>query len=163
MRFCIMPIFKNSKARGGRRFARAPHRVAEEIGLLVLDASFAELQADLAAQDQAEQSTFVRLLRDGEPKLIVGNYTFGQTADGLCTLGKLAEIAAGLSAPFVATGCAAARRLRFVRGASGSDNWKQKLPADVSRFGIRSGNHRTRSRRAGRAAIHPAAAPWQSG
>ena len=28
----------------------------EEIGLLVLDASFAELQADLAAQDQAEQS-----------------------------------------------------------------------------------------------------------
>src|SRR4029450_2127825 len=75
----------------------------EEIGLLVLDASFAELQADLAAQEQAEQSTLFSLLRDGEPKLIVGNYTFGQTADGLRTLGKLAEIAAGLCAHFVAT------------------------------------------------------------
>src|SRR4029450_8963358 len=81
----------------------------EEIGLLVLDASFAELQADLAAQDQAEQSTLFSLLRDGEPKLIVGNYTFGQTADGLRTLGKLAEIAAGLYAPLVGTPAAELR------------------------------------------------------
>ena len=73
-----------------------------EIGLLVLDVSLAELQADLAAQDQAEQTALFSLLRDCEPKLIVGNYTFGQTADGLRTLGKLAEIAAGPSAPFVA-------------------------------------------------------------
>jgi type VI secretion system protein ImpC len=104
----------------------------EEIGLLVLDASFAELQADLAAQDQAEQSALFSLLRDGEPKLIVGNYTFGQTADGLRTLGKLAEIAAGLYAPFVATAAPQLVGCDSFGAHPDPDNWKQKLPADVS-------------------------------
>jgi type VI secretion system protein ImpC len=104
----------------------------EEIGLLVLDASFAELQADLAAQEQAEQSTLFRLLRDGEPKLIVGNYTFGQTADDLRTLGKLAEIANGLSAPFVATAAAQLVGCDSFGAHPDPDDWKQKLPTDVS-------------------------------
>jgi type VI secretion system ImpB/VipA family protein len=105
---------------------------SEEIGLLVLDASFAELHADLAAQDQAEQSALFRLLRDAEPKLIVGNYTFGQTADGLRTLGKLAEIAAGLSAPFVATAASQLVGCDSFAAYPDPDDWKQKLPADVS-------------------------------
>jgi type VI secretion system protein ImpC len=104
----------------------------EEIGLLVLDASLAELQADLAAQDQAEQSTLFRLLRDGEPKLIVGNYTFGQTADGLRTLGKLAEIAARLCAPFVATAAPQLVGCDSFAAHPDPDDWKQELPAEVS-------------------------------
>jgi type VI secretion system protein ImpC len=104
----------------------------KEIGLLVLDASFAELQADLAAQDQAEQSALFSLLRDSEPKLIVGNYTFGQTADGLRTLGKLAEIAAGLCAPFVATAAPQLVGCDSFGAHPDPDNWNEKLPADVS-------------------------------
>jgi type VI secretion system protein ImpC len=105
---------------------------SEEIGLLVLDVSLAELHADLAAQDQAEQSTLFRLLRDMEPKLIVGNYTFGQTADGLCTLGKLAEIATRLSAAFVATAAPELVSCDSFAVHPDPDDWKQKLPADVS-------------------------------
>ena len=105
---------------------------SEEIGLLVLDASFAELHADLAAQDQAEQSALFRLLRDAELKLIVSNYTFGQTTDGLRTLGRLAEIAAGLSAPFIATVAPQLVGCDSVGAHPDPDDWKQKLPADIS-------------------------------
>jgi type VI secretion system protein ImpC len=107
---------------------------SEEIGLHVLDVSFAELQADLAAQDQTEQSTLFRLLRDGEPRLIVGNYTFGQTADGLRTLGKLAKIAAGLGTPFVATAAPQLVGCDSFAAHPDSDDWKQKLPTDVSQI-----------------------------
>jgi type VI secretion system protein ImpC len=63
---------------------------------------------------------------------MVGNYTFGQTADGLRTLGKLAEIAAGLSAPFVATAAPQLAGCDSFGAHPDPDNWKQKLPADVS-------------------------------
>jgi type VI secretion system protein ImpC len=105
---------------------------SEEIGLLVLDASFAELQADLAAQDQVEQSALFSLLSDAEPKLIVGNYTFGQSADALRTLGKLAEIAAGLCAPFVATAAPQLIGCDSFAAHPDPDHWKEQLPADVS-------------------------------
>jgi type VI secretion system protein ImpC len=104
----------------------------EEIGLLVLDASFAELQETLAAHDDVEQSALFSLLRDGEPKLIVGNYTFGHTADGLRSLGKLAEIAAELCAPFVATAAPQLVGCDSFGAHPDPDNWKEKLPADVS-------------------------------
>jgi type VI secretion system protein ImpC len=105
---------------------------SEEIGLLVLDASFAELQADLAAQDEAEHSALFSLLRDAEPKLIVGNYTFGQSADSLRTLGILAEVAAKLCAPFVATAAPQLVGCDSFAAHPDPDNWKEKLPADVS-------------------------------
>jgi len=105
---------------------------SEEIGLLVLDASFAELQENLAAQDEVEQSALFSLLRDGEPKLIVGNYNFGHTADGLRTLGKLAKIAAGLCAPFIATAAPQLVGCDSFAAHPDPDNWKEKLPADVS-------------------------------
>jgi type VI secretion system protein ImpC len=104
---------------------------SEEIGLLVLDVSLAELQADLARHD-VEQSALFSLLRDSEPKLIVGNYTFGQTADGLRTLGKLAEIAAGLGAPFIATATPQLVGCDSFGAHPDPDNWKEQLPADVS-------------------------------
>jgi len=105
---------------------------SEEIGLLVLDVSLAELQENLAAHDDVEESALFSLLRDGEPNLIVGNYTFGQTADGLRTLGKLAEIAAGLSAPFVATAAPQLVGCDSFGRHPDPDNWKEQLPADVS-------------------------------
>ncbi len=81
------------------------HRIEsdEEISLLVLDASLAELQADLAAQPQAEECVLFRLLRDRHPGLLVGNFTFSETAEDLRTLGVLAQVAAGLSAALVAS------------------------------------------------------------
>jgi type VI secretion system protein ImpC len=105
---------------------------SEQIGLLVLDASLAELQADFATQTQAEPSTLFRLLRDRQPRLLVGNYTFGQTADDLFTLGKLVDIAARLSAPLVAT---AAPHLVGCDSAAlhpDPDDWKVRLPADLA-------------------------------
>jgi type VI secretion system protein ImpC len=104
----------------------------EDIVLLVLDASFAELQASLAAHDHAEQSALFSVLRDADPNLIVANYTFGQTADDLRTLGKLAEMAGGLRAPLVATAAPQLVGCDSFAAHPDPDDWKQKLPADVS-------------------------------
>ena len=104
---------------------------SEEIGVLLLDASLVELQADLAAHE-AEQSALFRLLRDRKPRLLVGNYIFGETTDDLRTLGKLAEISTKLSAPFVA---AAAPQLVGCDSFAlhpDPDDWKLKLSADVA-------------------------------
>jgi len=105
---------------------------SEEIGLFVLDVSLAELQEDLAAQEEPEQSALFRLLRDRKPRLLISNFTFGQSTDDLSALGKLAEIGVRLSAPFVAT---AAPQLvgcdSFARHPD-PDDWKMKLPADIS-------------------------------
>lgn len=105
---------------------------SEEIGVLLLDASLAELQADLAAHDQAEQSALFRLLRDRKPKLVIGNYTFGETTDDLHALGKLAEIAATLSAPFVATAAPQLVSCDSFALHPDPDDWKLKLSADVA-------------------------------
>ncbi len=114
---------------------------SEEIGLLVLDVSLAELGVPPLGGSTAvppeggtpnEPSALFRLLRDRKPRLLVGNFTFGQNADDLRTLGKLAEVAGQLSAPFVA---AAAPQLvgcdSFARHPD-PDDWKTKLPADVA-------------------------------
>jgi hypothetical protein len=91
----------------------------------------------------------------------VGNYTFSQTAHGL-PLGKLAEIAAGLSAPFVATAAGSSVAIRSGRIRI------RTMEADAAHRRIRDLGFAPAitaraSRGAGRAAVHPAAAPWQSG
>ena len=93
--------------------------------------SLAELQADLAP-GQAEQSALFRLLRDRNSKLIIGNYTFGQTAADLSTLGKLAEIAARLSSPFVASAAPQLMGCDSFALHPDPDDWKLKLPADLA-------------------------------
>ena len=116
---------------------------SEQIGLLVLDVSFAELQADIGADTPTEQSALFRLLRDRKPRMLIGNYTFGQTAADLRALGKLGQIATRLSAPFIAT---AAPQLvscdSFARHPD-PDDWKLKLPADVAELweALRKSSH----------------------
>jgi len=105
---------------------------SEEIGLFVLDASMSELQTDLAAHEQVEQSALFRLLRDRKPRLLVGNYTFGQSADDLRALGQLADIAATVSAPFIATAAPQVVGCDSFARHPDPDDWKLKLPADVA-------------------------------
>lgn len=105
---------------------------AEEIGLLVLDVSPAELQADLASHRPAEPSALFRLLRDRKPRLLIGNYTFGQTVDDLHALVRLAEIATQLAAPWVATAAPLLVGCDSFALHPDPDDWKAKLPADVA-------------------------------
>ncbi len=104
----------------------------DEIRLLVLDASMAELQADLAAQPQAEECVLFRLLRDRQPGLLVGNFTFGRTADDLRTLGSLAEVAASLSAAFVASATPALVGCDSLAQHPDPDDWTFSLPEDAA-------------------------------
>jgi len=73
----------------------------EEISLFMLDVSLTELRADLATAPQ--ESALFRLLRDRNPGLLVGNFTFGQTSEDLRTLAGLTDVAEGLSTAFVAS------------------------------------------------------------
>lgn len=104
----------------------------EEIGLLLLDVSAAELQADLAAHERTDQSALFRLLRDRKPSLLLGNYTFGQTDDDLRALGKLAEMATRLSAPFVATAAPQLVGCDSFALHPDPDDWKVSLPANIA-------------------------------
>jgi type VI secretion system protein ImpC len=106
---------------------------SEEIGLYVLDASFEEVQAELAAHEEVESSTLCRLLRDRNPGLLVGNYTFGRTADDLGTLGRLAEIAATLSAPFVASAAPILAGVDAFAGHPDPVDWTATLPGEVAK------------------------------
>lgn len=105
---------------------------SEEIGLFVLDVSLSELQADLASHEQTERSVLFRLLRDRKPRLIVGNYTFGQNAADLRTLGQLAEIATRLPTPFVASAAAQLVGCDSFTRHPDPDDWKLKLTEDVA-------------------------------
>ncbi len=110
------------------------HRIEsyDEISLLVLDASLAELQADLAAQPRAEEGVLFRLLRDRRPRLLVGNFTFGQTADDLRTLGSLAELAVGLSAAFVASATPALVGCDSFARHPDPDDWRFDLNGEAA-------------------------------
>jgi type VI secretion system protein ImpC len=114
---------------------------SEEIGLLLLDVSLAELGVPLSGSSTAvppeggtpnEPSALFRLLRDRKPMLVVGNYAFGQTADDLRMLGNLAEVGGRLSAPFVATAAPQLVGCDSFAVHPDPDDWKTKLPADVA-------------------------------
>ncbi len=105
---------------------------AEEIGLFLVDVSFAELQADFAGPAAVESSALFRLLRDRKPRLLVGNYTFGQTADDLRLLGKFAELAARLSATFVASAAPGLVGCDSFALHPDPDDWTGKLAPDVA-------------------------------
>ncbi len=114
---------------------------SEEIGLLILDVSPAELGVPPLGGSTAvppeggtpnEQSALFRLLLDRKPRLLVSNYTFGQNADDLRTLGKLAEIASRLSTPFIATAAPQLVGCDSFTLHPDPDDWRAKLPADVA-------------------------------
>jgi type VI secretion system protein ImpC len=76
----------------------------------LLDCSKSELMADLRASDDLSRTALYRVLVDqavgtagGLPwGLVVGNYTFGPSADDMQSLGRMARIAYAASAPFIA-------------------------------------------------------------
>jgi type VI secretion system protein ImpC len=74
----------------------------EDIGVLLLDISPAELEPALAAEPGGVPP-LLRLLRDRKVSFIAANYVFGRTAVELQVLGKMAGLAAQLGAPFIAT------------------------------------------------------------
>jgi len=104
----------------------------EEIQLRLLDVSLTELQADLVRSELVEESGLFRLLRDRKPRLIIGNYTFGQNRDDLRTLTRIAGIAAQLSAPFVAAGATQLVGCDSFSLHPDPDDWKTRLPADTA-------------------------------
>jgi type VI secretion system protein ImpC len=103
----------------------------EDIDLLVLDVSWAELQADLAAP--APDSALFRLLRDRRPGLLVGNYTFGQTAADLQVLSTLAEVAAGLSTAFVGSAAPALVGCDSFAQHPDPDDWTHGLAEETAK------------------------------
>lgn len=90
----------------------------------VLDASLEEIAADL--------SGLLRLLRNEPWNVIIGLFTFGETASDLETLSGLGELARSLEATFLAgahpqlVGCDGFDR------QPDPDAWKTALPADVA-------------------------------
>lgn len=102
---------------------------SDTIKLYVVDAALPELQADFV--NAAATRALFSLLRDTAPTLLVGNYTFGQSAENLRILTGLARVAAELGAPFIGTaapslvGCDS-----FVRTPD-PDAWTTMLPTDA--------------------------------
>ena len=103
----------------------------EDIELLVLDVSWAEMQADLAAP--APESALFRLLRDHRPGLLVGNYTFGQTTADLQVLSTLAEVAAGLTTAFVGSAAPALVGCDSFARHPDPDDWTYALAKETAK------------------------------
>jgi type VI secretion system protein ImpC len=74
----------------------------EQIQLFLLDASRAELTADLKAVENLSQTGLVKSLRDEPWALMIGAYIFDDSVEDLEVLGRVAKVAALLGAPFVA-------------------------------------------------------------
>lgn len=97
----------------------------ERVHFHVLDASLEEIAAD--------QAGLQRLLRDEPCNVIIGQFTFGETAADLETLGGLGKLARSLGSAFLA---GAHPQLVGCDGFDqhhDPDDWKTALPADVAK------------------------------
>jgi type VI secretion system protein ImpC len=78
--------------------------------VFLLDASRAELDADLATNEAVESSALLRVLSDGAPapagaepwSVVAGLYTFGESSADAMVLGRIAAAARHAGAPFIA-------------------------------------------------------------
>jgi type VI secretion system protein ImpC len=105
---------------------------SEDISLSLLDVCEAELRFDLASAQTVQQSALFRLLRDRQPSLLVGYFTFGASATDLHLLGKLAGLATALGSPLLATGSPGLVGCDAFAEHPDSDDWKFDLPADAT-------------------------------
>jgi type VI secretion system protein ImpC len=103
----------------------------EEIGVLLLDVSQHELAAELQGGEPAGQLPLLRLLRDRKIALIIGNYSFGQSAADLRVLSRLGEIAGELSAPFLAGAAPLLVGCDSFAAHPDPDDWTTELPPDA--------------------------------
>ncbi|MBI5383623.1 MAG: type VI secretion system contractile sheath large subunit [Verrucomicrobia bacterium] len=95
----------------------------ERVKFAVLDASLAELAADLTGLH--------RRLRDQPPDLVVGNFTFGASQADLELLGALAKLCAALRATFLAAGDSRLAGCESFALHPDPDDWTSPAPADV--------------------------------
>ena len=103
----------------------------DRVAVFLLDLSASELQAEVSGQEPVGQSQLFRLLRDRDASVIIGNLTFGQTKDDLRALGRIAELAAELRAPFIATASPNLVRCESFHRQPDPDDWKTALPPEV--------------------------------
>lgn len=107
-----------------------------QLKLYLLDISRAELATDLAAADDLGATGIYRLLVEqtvGTPgaqpwALVVGNYTFGPARADAELLGRLAKIAHGAGAPFLAAASPRLLGCASLADTPDPDDWK--LPLD---------------------------------
>lgn len=103
----------------------------EEIRLLILDISLAELQADLSPEVDPDTSALFRLLRDKQPNLLLGNFTFGQSSDDLRILRAIGDLTAHLSSTFVASAAPGLLGCESFADHPDPDDWTHPLPDDM--------------------------------
>jgi len=103
----------------------------DRVGVFLLDFTAEELQAEALSEQPVAQRGLFRLLRDRHISVLIGNLTFGQTADDLRALGRIAELAAELRAPFIATASPNLVNCDSFGRHPDPDDWKSNLPSEV--------------------------------
>ena len=111
---------------------------ADRIQVVLYDLTAEELAADLTASDDLTSSAVYKLLiergaegPDGQPwAVLIGNYTFEESAADAETLGRMARIAARAQAPFLAAIDSRAVAEGYEVPADGKPAWEalRKLP-----------------------------------
>jgi type VI secretion system protein ImpC len=124
------PDFQSLEAawRGADLLVRHNEAV-DRVAIFLLDVSAPELQAELLGPERGSPSPLFRLLREHNVSVIIGNLAFGQTADDLRALGRLAEFAADLRAPFIATASPSLVNCDSFGRHADPDDWKTALPS----------------------------------
>jgi type VI secretion system protein ImpC len=110
---------------------------AEALKIYVIDVSIAELAADLASADSLESSGAYRLLVEqsvgvhgADPyAVLVGAYTFDQTAEDIKLLRQLGRLAQAAGAPLLATAHSHLAGCAFIAATPDPHDWKWQ-PAD---------------------------------
>lgn len=117
----------------------------DEISLFILDVSLAELEADLVSAPQ--ESALLRMLSDRNAGLLVGNFTFGQTAEDLRTLAGMAELADQLATAFVASAAPALVGCDSFAEHPDPDDWTSAPAEDAASVwsALRDSPHATRA------------------
>ena len=103
----------------------------DRVAVFLLDLAPDELQAELLFEQPIQQSQLFRLLRDRNVSAMIGNFTFGQTTEDLRALGRVAELAAELRAPFIATANPNLVNCDSLGRHPDPDDWKFNLPPGV--------------------------------
>jgi len=103
----------------------------DRVAVFLLDLSAEELQAEALIEQPIPQSQLFRLLRNRNVSAMIGNFTFGQTMEDLRTLGRMAELAAELRAPFIATASPNLMNCDSLGRHPDPDDWKFNLLPEV--------------------------------
>ncbi len=139
------PAFQALEARW-RALELLVSRADEEVEILVLDVTRAELLADLLpggddagdAKADLERSALARRVLSppgGRPfAALIGDFAFGPGADDGALLARLGALAAAARAPFVAGATPALVGCRSLAGANDPARWEALAPDDARRW-----------------------------